>query len=183
MSQRQSQVPALNWHLPVTAAELPSLGTHRSREGPRAPAGDSAGPRQRLLRARPRARRAQEGKVTARFTISWQHAPPQGHSYSTALHQCLPQARQRARGVRSSGGEGGGTQAVEGMPGSGLCMPKPRRTRCAAISRSHRALQRCQPTRGHPCRKKGMSCRGFLSNFQPSLPLYLSFPVIETSRH
>lgn len=98
MSQRQSQVPALNWHLPVTAAELPSLGTRRSREGPRAPAGDSAGPRQRLLRARPQARRAQEGEVTARFTISWQHAPPQGHSYNTALHQCLPQALSAGQG-------------------------------------------------------------------------------------
>lgn len=79
-------------------------------------------------------------------------------------------------------GGGSGTPAHEGKPGSGLCVPKPRRTPCAATSRSHRDYSAANPHQVTLAERRECPAVG-LSHFQQSLPLYLGLAVIETSWH
>lgn len=170
MSQRQSQVPALSWHLPVAAAELPSSGQQQG--GHRAPAG---------ARPCPRLPGAQQGSASE-AQHRWQHVPP---SPGTFLARCSPPVpgTAPARGPGGSGPAGQGAGAAARARRGSLAAARARQSRAEPGVLPHPAHTVRHSAARSPLQKKGTSCPGFLRHFQQPLPLCLSFPATETPCH
>lgn len=137
LGQGQSQVPALKWHLGVTAAELPSSG---------AAAGGPTGTRRWQRQPRPWLLRAQQGQHQQGSAALAPRPSLPRDTPGTLLS--LPRARAAAAG-------GSGTPA-RGSAGSQQCLGHAR-PRGAGVLPHPGATgsygQRCQPAPGHPAER------------------------------